>query len=143
MLRVHTRGTPLAGDVDLEAVARGAAGFTGAELAALCRWVAVAVVVDLAVVVRKRGLTAALHQLIASLAPAIVILILFLIVLLSPAAPRDRLYREAALAALREDLEGATEVAARHFDRARAAASPALTMEQLARYEGWGLKYGR
>jgi hypothetical protein len=51
--------------------------------------------------------------------------------------------REAALAALREDLEGAQAVAARHFDSARAAAAPALTMEQLAQYESWGRQYSR
>jgi len=78
---------PLAADVDLPALAHSTIGFTGAEVAALCR--------------------------------------------------------EAALAALREDLEGAREVAARHFDRARAGASPALTLEQLAQYESWGLQYGR
>ncbi|KIY91653.1 hypothetical protein MNEG_16312, partial [Monoraphidium neglectum] len=50
---------------------------------------------------------------------------------------------EAALAALREDLDNATEVAGRHFAAARAAASPALSWQDLARYEGWGLRYRR
>jgi SpoVK/Ycf46/Vps4 family AAA+-type ATPase len=54
-----------------------------------------------------------------------------------------RTRREAALAALREDLDNATEVAGRHFAAARAAASPALSWQDLARYEGWGLRYRR
>ncbi|GBF97186.1 hypothetical protein Rsub_10047 [Raphidocelis subcapitata] len=86
-LRIHTRAMPLAGGVDLPALARATAGFTGAEVAALCR--------------------------------------------------------EAALAALREDIEGASEVAARHFEAARAAAAPALTAAQLAAYESWGRQYAR
>lgn len=51
--------------------------------------------------------------------------------------------REAALAALREDMEGASEVAARHFFSARLALSPSLTPELLAQYEEWGQKYQR
>jgi cell division protease FtsH len=35
ILRVHTRGKPLADDVDIETVARGTPGFTGADLANL------------------------------------------------------------------------------------------------------------
>ncbi len=35
ILRVHTRGKPLAGDVDIETIARGTPGFTGADLANL------------------------------------------------------------------------------------------------------------
>ncbi|KAI8466421.1 MAG: P-loop containing nucleoside triphosphate hydrolase protein [Monoraphidium minutum] len=50
---------------------------------------------------------------------------------------------EAALAALREDIDGAAHVASRHFAAARAAAAPALTFEQLAAYEAWGLRYRR
>jgi transitional endoplasmic reticulum ATPase len=37
ILRVHTRGKPLAADVDLEALARNAEGFSGADLDGLCR----------------------------------------------------------------------------------------------------------
>lgn len=36
-LQVHTRGMPLAGDVDLERLAQLTHGFVGADLAALCR----------------------------------------------------------------------------------------------------------
>ena len=61
MLAVHTRSVPLSSDVRLDAVADAAAGWTGAELADLCR--------------------------------------------------------EAAMFALREDLQAGT-VAARHFDAA-------------------------
>src|SRR5690606_7857358 len=35
ILKVHTRKTPLAGDIDLETIARGTPGFTGADLANL------------------------------------------------------------------------------------------------------------
>jgi transitional endoplasmic reticulum ATPase len=37
VLRAETRGLPVAGDVDLDAVARRTHGFVGADLAALCR----------------------------------------------------------------------------------------------------------
>jgi SpoVK/Ycf46/Vps4 family AAA+-type ATPase len=87
ILALHTRGMPLADDVDLGRLADGCQGFTGAELAALCR--------------------------------------------------------EAALAALREDLEGAAAVARRHFDAVRGSAAPALTPAELVKYEGWGRQYGR
>jgi SpoVK/Ycf46/Vps4 family AAA+-type ATPase len=57
---------------------------------------------------------------------------------LSPAgAELAALCREAALAALREDLEGARHVAARHFEAARAAIKPALNPFALAEYEAW------
>ena len=39
--RVHTRGKPLAADVDLEAVARQTAGLTGADLANICNEAAI------------------------------------------------------------------------------------------------------
>jgi cell division protease FtsH len=42
ILRVHTRGKPLANDVDLETVARRTAGLTGAELANICNEAAIA-----------------------------------------------------------------------------------------------------
>jgi cell division protease FtsH len=42
ILGVHTRGKPLAGDVNLEAVARQTAGLTGAELANICNEAAIA-----------------------------------------------------------------------------------------------------
>ena len=51
--------------------------------------------------------------------------------------------REAALAALREDVCGAQEVAGRHFLAARMAAAPALTADMLDKYEAWGKKYQR
>ncbi|KAG2450863.1 hypothetical protein HYH02_004696 [Chlamydomonas schloesseri] len=46
--------------------------------------------------------------------------------------------REAALAALREDLQGAEVVAARHFAAALAAVRPALSAAELAKYASWG-----
>ncbi|GLI61884.1 hypothetical protein VaNZ11_004395, partial [Volvox africanus] len=46
--------------------------------------------------------------------------------------------REAALAALREDLQGASQVAARHFTAALRTVMPALTAEQLKGYVEWG-----
>lgn len=82
ILRLHTAAMPLAVDVDLEALAGDTEGFTGAELAGVCR--------------------------------------------------------EAAIAALREDLQGASAVAARHFAAARAAARAALTKEQLDAFAEWG-----
>jgi SpoVK/Ycf46/Vps4 family AAA+-type ATPase len=51
--------------------------------------------------------------------------------------------REAALAALREDVTGAQEVAGRHFLAARLAAAPALSADMLEKYEAWGRKYQR
>lgn len=53
------------------------------------------------------------------------------------------LCREAALGALREDLGGATAVAARHFVAALADARPSLTPELLAKYEGWNRREAR
>jgi len=50
------------------------------------------------------------------------------------------LCREAALGAVREDEEGAREVAARHFAGAQALAVPALTPKLLAEYEAWGAR---
>eukprot|EP00198_Chlamydomonas_reinhardtii_P002273 XP_001691609.1 cdc48-like protein [Chlamydomonas reinhardtii] len=46
--------------------------------------------------------------------------------------------REAALAALREDLQGAEQVAARHFAAAVAAVRPALSAAELDTYAAWG-----
>ncbi len=37
MLRAHTRHMPLAPDVDLEALSPLSSGYTGADLAAVCR----------------------------------------------------------------------------------------------------------
>jgi SpoVK/Ycf46/Vps4 family AAA+-type ATPase len=48
------------------------------------------------------------------------------------------LCREAAIAALREDLQHARSVCGRHFGSARAALRPALTRELLQRYQAWG-----
>lgn len=48
------------------------------------------------------------------------------------------LCREAAISALREGMDTATHVAARHFDAARAAVRPMLSQQQLAQYESWG-----
>ena len=41
ILRVHTRGKPLASDVDLEVIARQTAGLTGADLANICNEAAI------------------------------------------------------------------------------------------------------
>jgi cell division protease FtsH len=41
ILAVHTRGKPLAGDVDLTAIARQTAGLTGADLASICNEAAI------------------------------------------------------------------------------------------------------
>jgi cell division protease FtsH len=41
ILRVHTRGKPLASDVDLEVIARHTAGLTGADLANICNEAAI------------------------------------------------------------------------------------------------------
>jgi cell division protease FtsH len=41
ILRVHTRGKPLAADVDLESIARSTAGLTGADLANICNEAAI------------------------------------------------------------------------------------------------------
>lgn len=87
ILGLHTAGMPLAADVDLSTIADSCSGFTGAELAGLCR--------------------------------------------------------EAALAALREDLAGADAVAGRHFAAARATVTPALTASELAKYEAWGSQFSR
>ena len=48
ILRVHARALPLARDVDLEQVARTAKGYSGADLAALCREAAMASIRDAA-----------------------------------------------------------------------------------------------
>jgi SpoVK/Ycf46/Vps4 family AAA+-type ATPase len=50
------------------------------------------------------------------------------------------LCREAAMAALREDLQNAHLVAARHFAAARLAMRPAMTKDSLAQYAAWGDK---
>ncbi|KAK9812818.1 hypothetical protein WJX72_004297 [[Myrmecia] bisecta] len=55
-------------------------------------------------------------------------------------AELEGLCREAAIAALREDLEGASEVAARHFHTARAATRAALTAQQLQQFASWGAR---
>lgn len=80
-LTVHTRRMPLSPDVDLAVIAAKTEGYTGAELAAVCR--------------------------------------------------------EAAMAALREDVEEADVVAERHFLAALDGVRPALTTEALAKYEAW------
>lgn len=51
--------------------------------------------------------------------------------------------REAAIAALREDLHGVREVSARHFEAARAAMRPAITPESLEYYISWQDGRGR
>ena len=45
--------------------------------------------------------------------------------------------KEAAMAALRENVHGATEVAMRHFEAAIHGVTPALTEEVLRQYEAW------
>lgn len=53
------------------------------------------------------------------------------------------LVREAAMAALREDVVGAVCVAARHFAVALSGASPGLSEAQLGVYESWSVEYRR
>ena len=52
-------------------------------------------------------------------------------------AELEGICREAALAALREDLAGASSVAMRHFEAARAAARPSLSVEDLHTFSNW------
>jgi len=46
--------------------------------------------------------------------------------------------REAALAALREDIQAAACITARHFRAAQTMVKPALTAEKLAQFAAWG-----
>jgi transitional endoplasmic reticulum ATPase len=58
ILRVHARGQPRSEDVDLDAIAEATEGFSGAELAAVCREAALAAIEDVA---REHGDEAAEH----------------------------------------------------------------------------------
>ena len=53
-------------------------------------------------------------------------------------AELEGLCREAALCALREDLQGASSVCRHHFEAALAALHPGLTREALAAYAAFG-----
>ena len=53
-------------------------------------------------------------------------------------AELERLCHEAAHAALREDMTGASEVCMQHFRRALDCSSPSLTSATLMTYARWG-----
>ena len=52
-------------------------------------------------------------------------------------AELEGICREAAIAALREDVDAAQLVATRHFAAARAGARPAVTAKMLQQFEAW------
>jgi cell division protease FtsH len=65
ILRVHTRNKPLAGDVDMEIVARQTSGLTGADLANICNEAAIFAGRDHRAEVQTRDFQAALERVIA------------------------------------------------------------------------------
>jgi cell division protease FtsH len=67
ILRVHTRGKPLAGDVDLAAVARQTSGLTGADLANLCNEAAIFAARANREQIRQEDLDAALERVVAGM----------------------------------------------------------------------------
>jgi cell division protease FtsH len=67
ILRVHTRGKPLAADVDLETVARQTAGLTGADLANICNEAAIFAGRAQQQHIRHSDFEAALERIIAGL----------------------------------------------------------------------------
>jgi cell division protease FtsH len=68
ILRVHTRGKPLADDVDLHDVARQTSGLTGADLANICNEAAIAAVRGGAGHVAADHLNGAVERVVAGLA---------------------------------------------------------------------------
>jgi cell division protease FtsH len=67
VLRVHTRGKPLAADVDLQQIARQTAGLTGADLANICNEAAIfAGRIDLQYI-RQNEFDAAVERVVAGL----------------------------------------------------------------------------
>jgi cell division protease FtsH len=67
ILRVHTRGKPLAADVDLEQVARQTSGLTGADLANLCNEAAILAGRTGAQFIRQADFDAAMERIVAGL----------------------------------------------------------------------------
>ena len=67
ILRVHTRGKPLAADVDLNAVARQTAGLTGADLANICNEAAIFAGRSEQQYVRQADFEAAMERIVAGL----------------------------------------------------------------------------
>jgi cell division protease FtsH len=67
ILRVHTRGKPLAADVDLHQIARQTAGLTGADLANLCNEAAIFAGRKDLQYVRQREFDDALERVVAGL----------------------------------------------------------------------------
>jgi cell division protease FtsH len=67
ILEVHTRGKPLADDVDLESVARQTAGLTGADLANICNEAAIFAGRAKQVQIRQADFEGALERVVAGL----------------------------------------------------------------------------
>ncbi len=67
ILKVHTRGKPLAADVDLEAIARQTAGLTGADLANICNEAAIFAGRQDHEYIRQIDFEAALERVVAGL----------------------------------------------------------------------------
>jgi cell division protease FtsH len=67
ILRVHTRGKPLAADVDLAQVARQTAGLTGADLANICNEAAIFAGRDEQQYIRHQDFDAAMERVVAGL----------------------------------------------------------------------------
>jgi len=114
VLRVHTSGMPLGEDVNLAGLAADTERFSGIPGVTLRirpppAWC------------RRVGVTELSNHSSFS----------------ASGAELAGLCHEAAIAALREDLQGASEVAERHFLAARAARRPSLTPAILGEYESW------
>ncbi|MBA2742009.1 MAG: ATP-dependent zinc metalloprotease FtsH [Actinobacteria bacterium] len=67
ILGVHTRGKPLAADVDLERVARQTSGLTGADIANLCNEAAIFAARSGAQYIRQSDFEAAMERIVAGL----------------------------------------------------------------------------
>jgi cell division protease FtsH len=67
ILAVHTRGKPLAGDVDLAAIARQTSGLTGADLANICNEAAIAAGRQNRTVIGRIDFDHALERVVAGL----------------------------------------------------------------------------
>jgi cell division protease FtsH len=67
ILAVHTRGKPLADDIDLETVARHTAGLTGADLANICNEAAICAGRRDALVIAQKDFDHAMDRVIAGL----------------------------------------------------------------------------
>jgi len=67
ILRVHTRSKPLAGDVDLELVARQTSGLTGADLANVCNEAAILAARHGVTKIRQQEFDAAMERVVAGL----------------------------------------------------------------------------